>query len=225
MNPLLYSGGVPVFQYPDVTICFTGAGNIDADGCPHSYNPGDTGLDSLADAQDGDGNWCGIAVDDEGSPYIQGPLDPAPGYYVSTTSYEWPQYSTRDPRRYVDAETVPYIVVTESLRLRCRGILLGCAATIHSTLTGLSVEAVVADLGPRVGEFSMAAAKALGVDPSPRTGGDQRLRFYCQLRPGTPAQVNGVTYALVPELLVREFRRQSPAQVLKAARLTKGVRI
>lgn len=191
------SGGVAIYQWPDLSITFTAAANDDDDGDPDAYTPGNTGRDTLADAQDGQGNWCGIAVDPNGKPYVQGPNDPQPGAYVSTTSYEWPQFPIWDPRRYLDAQKVPYVVVPGSLRRRCKGILLGAAATVQNLSDGLSVVALVGDVGPRVGELSSAANIALGVDPDPRNGGDQRPKFYYTLRPGTPAVVNGVTYPLI----------------------------
>ena len=44
---------------------------------------------------------------------MQGPGDPAPGYYVSTTSLHDANLPVTDPRRYVDSEQVPYLALPE----------------------------------------------------------------------------------------------------------------
>jgi hypothetical protein len=62
---------------------------IDADGAARANHPNDQlGLDSLAHAGHR-GNWWALVTDNEktsGTPVVQGPADPAPGYYVSTTA-------------------------------------------------------------------------------------------------------------------------------------------
>src|SRR5271166_5427692 len=75
---------------------------IDADGSPHAYAPEGSGLVTLhylANAGS-PGDWYGIATNSHGIPYIQGHADPAPGYYVSTTALEDPNYTASDPNRY-----------------------------------------------------------------------------------------------------------------------------
>lgn len=173
--------------------------DIDADGSPHAYNPRSAmGLDNLFNAGH-EGNWFGIATNRNGVPFIQLQSDPAPGFYVSTTAYKWMQYPANDPRRYVDSETVPFIVVEDFIRRRAKGVVLGCKARITNTTNGKSVDAVVADLGPlyKIGEISMAAAKAIGIPWSARTGGEERNVVQYELWPGVPAVVNGTTYNLV----------------------------
>ena len=103
-----------------------------------------------------------------------------------------------DPRRYVDAESVPFIVVPPLIARGVAGIVLGCRARITDTRSGLSVECVVADIGPsfKDGEASIAAAKALGINSDARSGGEDQPCFLYELWPGTPAVVNGVTYPL-----------------------------
>src|SRR5262252_6322375 len=63
--------------------------NVDADGSPHAYHPdGISGLDYLGNAGR-PGHWWALVTDDgkpSGNPIIQTANDPAPGFYVSTTS-------------------------------------------------------------------------------------------------------------------------------------------
>jgi hypothetical protein len=77
---------------------------------------------------------------------------------------------------------------------------------VTNTKNNKSVEAVIADSGPRnkLGEISLACAKAIGVPagegakyPANSGGIDSHIIHY-QLFPGVPAVVNGVTYPLQP---------------------------
>lgn len=88
---------------------------VDADGAPNAYNWENRGLDDLANAG-APGSWEGLA-DWQGIPYIQGPDDPFPGYYVSTTALTDQTKASSDPARYVDASRIPYIVLCLSARL------------------------------------------------------------------------------------------------------------
>ena len=199
-NLLCTLQGCNVTQYPeDNKRCEAiGDGDIDADGSPFAYNPQNTGLDDLRNAGR-PGNWYGIVTDRHGVPIIQGPNDPAPGYYVSATAYRWSGKSPADPLCYIDSATVPFIVIENFIRRRAIGIVLGCRARVTNLRTNQFVEAVVGDIGPlyKFGEISIAAAKAIGIDSSPRTGGtsDKILKF--EFWPDTPAIVNGVTYELI----------------------------
>jgi hypothetical protein len=202
MKELVILEGHPVVQdateagHPSGRVHFTAPGRIDADGAYRAYHPDNkSGLDDLRNAG-GPGNWYGIVCDRNGKPFIQGANDPAPGFYVSATAYQWPGRAPSEPLRYVDAESVPYVVVSPLIRNAASGIVLGCKARI--SYNGRSVDAVVADIGPRkkIGELSIAAARALGFPSSPRTGGVESGVTY-ELWPGVPAVVNGVTYELI----------------------------
>lgn len=140
---------------------------VDADGSPHAYHPDSKpGLDYLANAGK-PGRWWGIALDDQGAPFVQGPDDPAPGFYVSTTSLYDARYPARDPRRYVNSEGVYYVTATRDMV--ARGCRMGdCAVVLYG---GKCVAAVVADVGPHPGEGSIALADALGIPSDPRHGG------------------------------------------------------
>lgn len=170
--------GTPVYLHDDGHVSFMAGLTVDADGSPRAYGPDGKGLDYLANAGH-PGNWWGIATDAKGQPYIQGPHDPAPGYYVSTTSLRNAGYPPSDPRAYQDSEKVPFIVIPSPLKLKLVPRVLGCKARITDTKTGAIVNAIVGDLGPsdHLGEASIAAANALGINSDPKHGGCSEPRF------------------------------------------------
>jgi len=150
---------------------------IDADGAPRAYHPnGRLGLDSLAHAGHR-GHWWALVTNNgktSGTPIVQSPTDPAPGFYVSTTAlYDHDNPNPRDPRRYVDAENIPYVVLHPRALHYAQ---LGDFATVVNLRNGKVSAAIVADEstpGLRVGEGSIALAEALAIDSSPRDGGQE----------------------------------------------------
>jgi hypothetical protein len=64
----------------------------------------------------------------------------------------------------------------------------------------MTIEAVVADFGPRskTGEASIEAARKFGVPHSPKNGGTDDARFTYTFFPDVAAVVDGVTYRLIP---------------------------
>jgi hypothetical protein len=148
---------------------------IDADGAFRAYHPNDLfGLDSLSHAGH-KGNWWALATENEkpsGHPVVQLESDPAPGFYVSTTAlYDPDNPNPRDPHRYVDAATIPYVVLHPRALNYAQ---LGDFATVVNLQNGRISGAIVADeSAPNlpVGEGSIALAQALGIDANPRTGG------------------------------------------------------
>jgi Fungal chitosanase of glycosyl hydrolase group 75 len=196
-------GGVSIFWDQAASKLWFQAGvNVDSDGDPLSYAPGNRGKDWTADAGQ-PGDWWGVACDKDGIPYVQdgkSPAQPNVGMYISTTSYEWPEYPVNDVRRYVDAETVPFIVFPEQIRSMIGPIVLGCAAQVTKG-HGTPIAAVVADFGPstHAGEASEAMCIGLGVNPSPRTGGDSNPIYLYECFPGRPAVVLGKEYPLISE--------------------------
>ena len=192
-----------IIEEDDGRVHFKGDLDIDADGAYRAYHPNNhSGLDALSNAKTQTGEWCGV-VTAHGHPVVQGPNDPAPGVYVSATARHLPDEHGNprpesDPRKYVDAETVPFIVVPPQIIRSVEGIVLGCKARITDTRTGRTVDCVVADSGPsrKDGEASIAAARALGVPSSPRSGGIDAPVFLYELWPDVPAVVAGVTYGL-----------------------------
>jgi hypothetical protein len=194
---LFQVNGVPVRMHEDGSVSWIAGMAIDGDGAYKAYHPGNVGLDHIDNARDGRGGWCGIITRD-GDPVIQGKGDPAPGYFVSPTAYRWKSRKETDPRAYVDSESVPFVVVPPMVRLQLRGVVLGCKATVRNISCERTVVAVVADIGPRrkIGEASIACARAVGVPSSPRHGGMQSKSIEYRIWPGIPAIVNGVEYEL-----------------------------
>ena len=146
---------------------------IDADGSPRAYHPRGSppGLDFLANAGQ-PGNFFGVITDTHGRPVVQKAHDPAPGFFVSPTSLQRADRAREDPRRYVDASTIPYIVLPGLVRDR-GGVRLGDFATVRRRSNGKVSHAIYADGGPagKIGEGSIALAKALGLPSSLQHGG------------------------------------------------------
>jgi len=146
---------------------------IDADGGYHAYNPDSkSGLDYLSNAGR-PGNWWALVTDDgkpSGNPIIQSDSDPAPGFYVSTTSLQNSSMSREDPRRNVNAESINFLVLPGKLGL---GTKLGDFGVIIRADQSDYDYAIYADIGPasKIGEASIALADALGIPSSPKNGG------------------------------------------------------
>ncbi len=144
---------------------------IDADGSPRAYGPSNSGLDWTANAGS-TGNWWGVVTDNNGNPIIQSSGDPFPGMYVSTTSLVNSSYSSTNPLRYANSETVPFFVLPTAV-VSLGGITIGDIAYVYNTVTGQGCYAIYADSGPsgKLGEGSIYLANQIGVDPDARTGG------------------------------------------------------
>ncbi len=173
-------GGHAVYRMQDA-VCYRCDLAIDADGAPRAYHPTDDtlALDFLAN-----GYPWGIVIID-GTPVVQGPHDPAPGFYVSTTSLVDSTRPLRDPRRYVDSTQIPYVVVPKTL-LGPDQIHLGDLAVVIDVVTSRQAYAIIADVGPAdtIGEGSIALASSLGLRKSPKHGGAAADLVYVLL-PGT----------------------------------------
>jgi len=205
-NQLLTTiAGVAVY-WDGTKLSFYAGMDIDADGANRmnpkpAYGPGNIGSDYTANAGH-PGNWWGVVTDENGEPVVQDGSEgqPSKGFYISTTSYEWPQYGKTDVQRYVDANTVPFVVLPKQLREMIAPLVLGCACQVRPIGSQNPQVGVVADFGPTksIGECSVAMAKAIGVNPNPRTGGEDTISFYYEIFPGRPAYVNGVEYPLIP---------------------------
>jgi hypothetical protein len=167
---------IPIWQMPGNAAFFFDTGmNIDADGAPNAYNAANTGLDDLSNAGE-PGNWGGVIQDDNGNPYVQGPNDPFPGFFVSCTALSDRTKSRIDPTRYVDASKIPYIVLPGGMA-RQAGARLGDFAIVFNLRSGKSSYAIFADIGT-MGEGSVALARNLGIDSDARSGGAARgIRF------------------------------------------------
>jgi hypothetical protein len=93
-----------------------------------------------------------------------------------------------------------YIVVPPAVVLKTRGTILGCFAQVTNLRTGVVVTAVVGDLGPtrKIGEVSVACAKALGLNPSPIDGGTDAMIIGYEIFPSESANIDGISYDLQP---------------------------
>ena len=179
-------------------VYFTADADIDADGAngqgggPAAYRVDDKGSEALANGGMKIENgkvvctkaWARsiVILDTDNEPKIF-----PGGVIASMTWYRHPGKSANDPTAYIDAETVPYIVVPPLVVQQTAGIVRGCRAKI--TYKGKSVECVVADRGPaaKIGEISIAAARAVGIPSSPRNGGTEKPEVLYELWPGEPA--------------------------------------
>jgi hypothetical protein len=172
--PILRVAGRPVWAIAGA-IVFAGDLAIDADGAATAYHPTD---DRLAlDYRRNGYPWAIVQVD--GVPWLQRAGDPAPGFYVSTTALADRRRAVTDPRRYVDAVAVPYVVVPPALIASC-GVRLGDVAMVVDLATGRRSCAVVADVGPAdaLGEGSIALARALALAKDAKHGGPEARLGY-----------------------------------------------
>jgi Fungal chitosanase of glycosyl hydrolase group 75 len=170
---------IPIGRLAGTAAFFYESGmTIDADGAPNAYHPDNTGLDDLANAG-APGRWEGLAKDPDGEPFIQGPEDPFPGYYVSSTALADHSKAVNDPSRYVDASKIPFVVLPGQMA-RQVGARTGDFAVVFNLRNGKSSFAIFGDVGPhdRIGEGSMALAENLGIRSNARNGGAHSGIFY-----------------------------------------------
>jgi hypothetical protein len=143
--------------------------DVDVDGAPNAYGPkGKPALDILEHAlgpkvPGKPREVVGFMTDyDGGPPTIQGKGDPYPGYYVSQTDFaDLSNKRMEDPRRYVDAAKINYVVLGDAAIKA--GVQLGDFVTVYSCRTGKSAYAIVGDSGnPSGAEGSLALVRNLG---------------------------------------------------------------
>ena len=139
--------------------------DVDVDGAPTAYGPhGKKTLDVLKHAHFRghlDAPVVGYMTEHR-EPIVQGPHDPAPGYYVSQTAFEdESSENERDPRRYVDATAINYVVLGDQARQL--GASLGDFVAVYSRHTHRSAFGIVGDDGnPSGDEGSLHLLQALG---------------------------------------------------------------
>jgi len=166
MHAWTYDSSIGGYIVTDLPLKCDGDGANGQTGGVACYVPAGSGLphlDLLANAGQ-PGNWWGLACDAGGNPFIQTATDPAPGAYISTTSYEirfQPDGVTprpaNDPNRYLDAASVPFIVVPVAFIRGVPGLVKGCKCEVE--YKGKVVGALVGDIGPDFGEFSLAVCR------------------------------------------------------------------
>lgn len=142
--------------------------DVDVDGAPRAYGPpGSDALDYLRNAHTmgrPGAPVVGYLLEDAPPhhPVVQGPEDPAPGYYVSQTAFEDESVENQhDPRRYVNATKINYVVLGDEARRM--GARLGDFVAVYSTRTRRAVFGIVGDAGnPSGDEGSLHLLQALG---------------------------------------------------------------
>lgn len=170
----------PVWRLPDrAGYFFVAKMAIDADGAPRAYHPSDKrppdnhtkALDWLANLSTSDRH--GIQGEDG--------IGPEPGFVVSSTSLGNPAFPENDTRHWVDAETIPYIVLVHpfpgaGIAPRVRA---GDCAIVVDLSSGRSTSAIFADVGRAIGEASVKTALNLGLDPT-RSNFSPKVRGFNQ---------------------------------------------
>jgi hypothetical protein len=129
--------------------------DVDVDGAPDAYGPrGKPALDVLQDAHSLnrlDQKIVGYLTDEHNRPLLQGPNDPFPGYYISQTAFaDMDNQNERDPRRYLDARHINYVVRGDLARRR--GVKVGDFVSVYSKRTHKAVFAIVGDTGNPTGD-------------------------------------------------------------------------
>lgn len=165
--------GIKVYQ-EDNALLYVAGFTVDADGDEMAYAPEGSGLeplDYLANAGS-PGNWWGITTDANGKPYLQQSYHRAPGYYVSCTALENHSFPDSNPDRYMDSSQIPFFVLPSGFG---EGAKLGDMGVAYNTKTQDNDAMIYADIGPqnKLGEGSIALAKALALNSDPRKGGTE----------------------------------------------------
>jgi hypothetical protein len=140
--------------------------DVDVDGAPNAYcPPGKPSLDVLINAhylERADQKIVGYLLDNKQRPILQGPKDPFPGCYISQTAFaDVANHNERDPRGYVDARKINYIVRGNDARRR--GVKVGDFVAVYSKKTHKAVFAIIGDTGNPTGdEGSLHLLQELG---------------------------------------------------------------
>jgi hypothetical protein len=167
-------------------IVFRSGMTIDVDGAPKAYHPHDVGALGRLALAGRRGHWWALVTKD-GAPLVQGPGDPAPGYYLSMTSLQNSAFPETDPRRYVDASSIPYVALPKTVAV-AGGVRLGDLVAVVNETNGKVAYAIYADQGPRdrLGEGSLELANQLRSAPLPGTEGTRQ------------SLVSGIVYVVFP---------------------------
>jgi peptidoglycan hydrolase-like protein with peptidoglycan-binding domain len=185
--------GVTIFKLESgEAVFFTSDLDVDADGCPMAYGPGNKGLDHNGNAQTpvGSGNWnpSVLVLDSAKQPVKQKVGDPAPGFFICKSSLQDTSKPVTDPRRYVDALTIPFIVLPGGSAGPAK---TGDAALVIDMRTGKRIKGLVADAGPsgKTGEASILVVGVLADDLTPKQVVDAAKRnklkgLHCNPRNG-----------------------------------------
>ena len=178
--------GVPIYAVagPVKSFIYQAGLAIDADGSPNCYGPDNSGLDYTANGGTPGESWWGGPTDSNGMPIVQKIYDPSPGFYVSATALVNPAFPEASPYRYLDSESIPFIVLPGQ---HANGAKLGDVALVYNTRTEDNCYAVYGDVGPtsKIGEGSMRLAEALKIDFNPKSGGTESKTIVYLVFPGS----------------------------------------
>jgi hypothetical protein len=181
-------GGVPIYSVSGTpkSFIFKAGLAIDCDGSPQAYGPNNSGIDYTANGGTPGSNWWGGPVDSSGNPIVQKIYEPKPGMYVSATSHGNPAFGSNSQYRYIDAESIPFIVLPGQ---HSNGAKLGDVCLCLNTQTGDNCFGIYADVGPssKIGEASMRMASALKINNNPKTGGTESKIIAYLVFPGSVA--------------------------------------
>ncbi len=188
-------GAIPIFRNGKTrALAFSSQMQVNTDGAPDSYHPDDIGITHIcngvavgpsckwkascsaefnqakAEGFRGPTKICffAMATMPNGLPILQGPSDPKPGYFVSTTALKQPGQNAATPRAQLDSNQVPFAVIPKSWHQAGNpGPKLGDFGVAYRKSTEALEFFVVGDLGPnrKLGEGSVALHQALGNDP------------------------------------------------------------
>lgn len=199
-------GQVPLFTVPGSSpraVAFASQMMVNTDGAPDSYHPDDIGITHLcngvsvgrectwkancmpdfrkarAEGFRGATKICffGMVADAQGVPVVQGPNDPAPGFYVSTTAFRQPGEATNRQQAYLNSNEIAFIVIPRRWQQqKFQGVGLGDFAAVLRKSNDSLTFAIVGDLGPnnKIGEGSVELHEALGNDPFQMRFGKRR---------------------------------------------------
>lgn len=164
--------GVTIFKLVgSEAVFFTSDLDVDADGCPIAYGPNNTGLDHNGNAQNpvSSGNWNPnvVLLDSHNQPVRQKAGDPAPGFFICFSTLQDANANQDDPRRYVDALTIPYLVLPGGTAGPAR---TGDVGLVIDLQTGVRVKCIAADAGPKkkTGEASIRTVGILADGLTPK---------------------------------------------------------
>lgn len=200
-----FTAHVTVFE--DSRIEFLADGDIDADGASGqnqkqaAYCAWDRGSEYLANgglAMDASGRVV-FAHDWARDIFITTPDGSMPqlfpgGILASKTSYRWSGIDPRRPAAYLDAEVVAYICVQKDIIACVPEAVMGCRCEVEYLVTGKKAEGIVGDRGPlrKLGEVSIQMARLVGLNSSPRTGGEEKPLLKYTIYPGQFGKVGDV---------------------------------
>jgi hypothetical protein len=98
----------------------------------------------------------------------------------------------------LNAYEEPFVVVPPVVVTKTRRIVMGCLCLVTHLETGMFCYAVAGDLGPsrKIGEVSVACARALGINANPVSGGESNHVIGYTVFAGVAAHVAGRRYVL-----------------------------